>query len=930
MLLLRLSAVGLAVYLGAISVVQATTDCGAVTQISQIECESLLQLYQSTNGANWKRNKGWNVSNTPCDWVGVTCNKVGVIQLQLSYNNITGTLPNFSGLPELQRLRLDDNQLTGAIPDFSGLPKLQTLVLSRNKLTGAIPDFSGLPKLQTLSLSHNKLTGTIPDFSGLPKLQTLELYFNQLTGAIPDFSGLPKLENLNLYGNKLTGAIPDFSGLPKLENLNLYGNKLTGAIPDFSGLPELQTLFLYHNKLTSAIPDFSGLPKLQALYLHENQLTGAIPDFSGLPKLQALYLGSNQLTGAIPDFSGLPKLQRLRLEDNQVCKHPKTNYSQWQAQLRGFAICRPPTAAAFTVSSSSGKAPLTDQLEASGSADGVHEWRANGQTFVGQQTSATFTAPSQYTLSLTVTDNHELTATTRQTVTATTNCQQVTGVSERECESLLQLYQSTNGTNWKQNKGWNVTNTPCEWVGVTCDKAGVIELKLSQNNLTGTLPNFSGLPELQTLVLNNNQLTGAIPDFSGLPQLQTLVLNNNQLTGAIPDFRGLSKLQALVLSDNQVCKHPKTNYSQWQAQLKGFAICKPPTAAFTVSSLSGKAPLTVQLDASGSSDSEGAIVQYEWTANGQTFVGQQTSATFTAPGQYTLVLTVTDNHGLTATTRQTVTATTNCQQVTGVSERECESLLQLYQSTNGTNWKQNKGWNVTNTPCDWVGVICDKADVIHLVLSQNNLTGTLPNFSGLPELQTLVLNNNQLTGAIPDFSGLPKLQALWLNENQLTGAIPDFSGLPKLQKLYLYRNKLTGAIPDFSGLPKLQALFLLGNQLTGAIPDFSGLPKLQELFLDSNQLTGVIPDFSGLSELHRLRLDSNQLTGAIPDFSGLPELQALYLLENQLTGAIPDFSNLTNLEYLDLSNNPLCQNPNINYGAWRKEVSKFPFCQVNQ
>ncbi|OQY45435.1 MAG: hypothetical protein B6247_29005, partial [Candidatus Parabeggiatoa sp. nov. 2] len=71
--------VGLAVYLGAVSVVHAATDCGAVTQISKIECESLLQFYQSTNGAQWRHNNGWNVTNTPCGWFGVSCENNGVI-----------------------------------------------------------------------------------------------------------------------------------------------------------------------------------------------------------------------------------------------------------------------------------------------------------------------------------------------------------------------------------------------------------------------------------------------------------------------------------------------------------------------------------------------------------------------------------------------------------------------------------------------------------------------------------------------------------------------------------------------------------------------------------------------------------------------------------------------------------------------------------
>ena len=46
----------------------AETDCTAVTEISQVECESLLQLYHSTDGSRWKDNEGWNVTNTPCSW----------------------------------------------------------------------------------------------------------------------------------------------------------------------------------------------------------------------------------------------------------------------------------------------------------------------------------------------------------------------------------------------------------------------------------------------------------------------------------------------------------------------------------------------------------------------------------------------------------------------------------------------------------------------------------------------------------------------------------------------------------------------------------------------------------------------------------------------------------------------------------------------
>jgi PKD repeat protein len=80
-----------------------------------------------------------------------------------------------------------------------------------------------------------------------------------------------------------------------------------------------------------------------------------------------------------------------------------------------------------------------------------------------------------------------------------------------------------------------------------------------------------------------------------------------------------------------------------------------PLAAFTVSPTQGEAPLTVQLDASTSSDPDGSIVQYEWTLDGESIAsGNPSSYTFNTPGEYVIRLTVTDDQGLTASTQKTV------------------------------------------------------------------------------------------------------------------------------------------------------------------------------------------------------------------------------------------------------------------------------------
>ncbi|HJR79798.1 MAG TPA: hypothetical protein VJ821_06985, partial [Anaerolineales bacterium] len=62
------------------------SDCQNVQEISMEECEGLVALYENTNGDAWQDNPGWLADDTPCDWIGVTCQQGHVIELQLAHN----------------------------------------------------------------------------------------------------------------------------------------------------------------------------------------------------------------------------------------------------------------------------------------------------------------------------------------------------------------------------------------------------------------------------------------------------------------------------------------------------------------------------------------------------------------------------------------------------------------------------------------------------------------------------------------------------------------------------------------------------------------------------------------------------------------------------------------------------------------------------
>ncbi len=83
----------------------------------------------------------------------------------------------------------------------------------------------------------------------------------------------------------------------------------------------------------------------------------------------------------------------------------------------------------------------------------------------------------------------------------------------------------------------------------------------------------------------------------------------------------------------------------------------PPTAAFTATPATGTAPLSVDFDGTGSSDTDGALASYAWDfGDGTTDTGPTPSHTFTAAGTYTVLLTVTDDDDATDTAQAQITA----------------------------------------------------------------------------------------------------------------------------------------------------------------------------------------------------------------------------------------------------------------------------------
>jgi Leucine-rich repeat (LRR) protein len=223
--------------LGCESSTEPPSLCTTQAEITVVECEALVAVYEATNGAGWTRSEGWLDAASPCAWQGVTCRDGTVEGLDLNSNQLAGSIPPEVGdLTGLQRLKLAGNALTGSIPPtLENLARLENLELAANDLTGPIPpELGSLDNLVFLYFFSNRLSGSIPpELASMSSLRMLFLRDNELTGTIPAGLGtMPALQRLVINDNRLIGTVPEALGaLDGLDTFWIDGNDLEGELP---------------------------------------------------------------------------------------------------------------------------------------------------------------------------------------------------------------------------------------------------------------------------------------------------------------------------------------------------------------------------------------------------------------------------------------------------------------------------------------------------------------------------------------------------------------------------------------------------------------------------------------------------------------------------------------------------------------------------
>ncbi|XP_019179916.1 PREDICTED: receptor-like kinase TMK4 [Ipomoea nil] len=253
---------------------------------------------------------GWSTSTHPCLWDNVSCQSGKVDTISLASHSISGQLPSdLTQLASLRKLIVQLNSLSGPLPSFANMSNLEELYLDSNEFSSIPQDFLlGLPNLRTFSISDNVKLNPWQIPSYLAESTSLE-YFSainaSITGVIPNFfDSFPDLQILRLSYNNLTGSLPGSFRSSEIQILLLNNQQqgLSGTIDVLSSMTQLSQVWLHANAFTGPIPDLSKCVNLLELLLSDNQLTGVVPvSITGL-KLKSITLQNNNLQGPMPEF----------------------------------------------------------------------------------------------------------------------------------------------------------------------------------------------------------------------------------------------------------------------------------------------------------------------------------------------------------------------------------------------------------------------------------------------------------------------------------------------------------------------------------------------------------------------------------------------------------------------------------------------------
>ncbi|MFQ6657199.1 hypothetical protein Gotur_026984, partial [Gossypium turneri] len=380
----------------------------------------------------------------------------------------------------------------------------------------------------------------------------------------------------------------------------------------------------------------------------------------------------------------------------------------------------------------------------------------------------------------------------------------------------------------------------------------LVNLSLGWNNFSGSIhSSLFTLPSLKILYLEENQLVGKIDEFpnASSSSIEILDIGNNYLTGPIPkSILQLSRLEGLYIKGN--------SFSSMKLDMFSLSLSSCNLTEFL--EFIKRQDKLVDLDLSNN-HIHGFVPNWLWKSG----------------------------------------------------------LSRLDLSFNMIDFPKQLPLNDANFSLPMLTV---------LDLRSCNISAFPEFLKSLENLEYLELSNNKISGAIPNWVWKKSLQCQYLTNNHLSSldqVLPNQSStssqgsftfdasynMSQLDIFDVSYNNLSGPIPNCLGnMSALSWLGLQGNNFSGMIPKFSKATQLQFLKVSENRLEGKLPrSLAECTQLVVLDVGKNMMNDTFPFWLGkLPALKVLILRENIFYGQIKHFKHKSvfpTLDALDIASN---------------------------
>ncbi|CAO2205200.1 unnamed protein product [Urochloa humidicola] len=262
------------------------------------------------------------MDSSPCSWSGVQCLDGKVEILNLTGQELAGTLaPEIGSLRRLKSLLLPKNNFRGWIPrEFVGLSALEVLDLSSNNLDGTIPDeLRAMPLLKQLSLHDNQFQEGVSSFAIQEIADDQAGCLSRKLGcwSLPNRSNFKDWISLNGLREKYYTNVPSFSEAHIMQNLQSFASAMRRRLlSEADNLPAL-----LGNDAKSSVPENSKEIQKPADVLSLG--SGSFPAFPNTY--------GQALTPLVPEAIDATALQQLSTEVAQSTdvEMSDTKYSKW-------------------------------------------------------------------------------------------------------------------------------------------------------------------------------------------------------------------------------------------------------------------------------------------------------------------------------------------------------------------------------------------------------------------------------------------------------------------------------------------------------------------------------------------------------------------------------------------------------------------------